>query len=173
MSAPEVHSAQLRHPGSATAHSGAVVTEEAVRAVLATVPDPELPPLSVLDLGIVAAVRVRPTASGAANVEVDLMPTFTGCPATALIRADVEAAVRALPGVGEVRVGWVGSPVWSAERISAKGRAALAAFGVSMGAACPRCAGERTQQDSAFGPTPCRALRFCEDCRDPFEAMKG
>ena len=173
MTAPDVHSAQLRHPGSATAHCGTEVTEEEVRAVLATVADPELPPLSVLDLGIVADVRVTARGGGATDIEVDLIPTFSGCPATGLIRADVEAALRALPGAGQVRVAWVAAPVWSPARISEHGREALRGFGVSMGTACPRCAGGHTQQDSAFGPTPCRALRFCEDCRDPFEAMKG
>lgn len=152
--------------------TGPPVTVDAVRAVLATVADPELPPLSVLDLGIVADVRVT-TGEGPVDIEVDLIPTFSGCPATGLIRADVAAALRALPGAGDVRVAWVAAPVWSPARISDHGREALRGFGVSMNTACPRCAGDHTQQDSAFGPTPCRALRFCEDCRDPFEAMKG
>lgn len=145
---------------------------EDVRAVLATVPDPELPALSVLDLGIVAAVRVGEPGPAGAHVEVDLVPTFTGCPATGAIRDDVEAALRAMPGAAPVTVRWVTAPVWSPERISAAGRARLAEYGVSMGTACPHCAGAGTRQDSAFGPTPCRALRFCEDCRNPFEAMK-
>ena len=147
-------------------------TPEAVRAVLAGVPDPELPALSVLDLGIVAAVRVATLDSGAADVEVDLVPTFTGCPATQVIRDDVEAALRAMPGVADARVRWVTEPVWTPARISADGRARLKAFGVSMDDGCPHCDSARTDQESAFGPTPCRALRFCEDCRNPFEAMK-
>ncbi|HWH31285.1 MAG TPA: 1,2-phenylacetyl-CoA epoxidase subunit PaaD [Egibacteraceae bacterium] len=142
-------------------------TPDAVRAALAGVPDPELPALSVLDLGIVAAVRVE----GAA-VEVDLVPTFTGCPATQVIRDEVEAALRAMPGVADARVRWVTAPVWSPARISAEGRTALKAFGVSMDAGCPHCDSARTDQESAFGPTPCRALRFCEDCRNSFEVMK-
>lgn len=147
-----------------------------VREALARVPDPELPPLSVLDLGIVADVRVLPDANGRADgarVEVDLVPTFTGCPATGVIRDDVERAVRALLGVTEAHVRWVASPVWSPERISAEGRQRLVAFGVAMDTGCPHCAGAATREDSAFGPTPCRTLRFCEDCRNPFEAMKG
>ena len=148
------------------------LTTDDVRAALARVADPELPPLSVLDLGIVADVRVGEGADGA-RVEVDLIPTFTGCPATGVIRDDVERAVRAAPGVSDVLVRWVATPVWSPERISATGRARLEAFGVSMHHGCPQCGAAATREDSAFGPTPCRALRFCEDCRNPFEAMKA
>jgi ring-1,2-phenylacetyl-CoA epoxidase subunit PaaD len=142
-------------------------------AALAAVPDPELPPVSIVELGMVAAVRVE-----GGRVEVDLVPTFSGCPAIEMIEADVESAVAGLDGVEGVQVRWVHEPVWSAARITDEGRAKLAAWdvGVDSGgadcAACPRCAGTRTTRTSRFGPTPCRSIHHCADCRDPFEIVR-
>ncbi len=154
------------------------VTPQEVRAVLATVPDPEMPPVTVADLGMVVDVRV----SGG-QVAVDLVPTFSGCPATGVIRADVARAVAALDGVTEVTVRFVRDVVWDPERISPEGREKLRAFGIAPpgsgqrlvqigGVRCPLCGSRNTAADSPFGPTPCRSTNYCRDCRNPFEAIK-
>lgn len=166
------------------------VTESDVRAVIDTVPDPEMPPVTVGDLGMVVDVRVAPDRGGPgpAHVEIDLVPTFSGCPATGMIRDDVTAAVRDLDGVGTVEVRFVGDVVWDPERITPRGRDRLRSFGIAppgsgqtlvqispprQGVACPLCGSRDTMLDSPFGPTPCRSTSYCRACRNPFEAIKA
>lgn len=146
--------------------------------MLGTVADPELPPVTVADLGMVTDVRVH-----GGRVEIDLVPTFSACPATPIIREDVEAAVGGLDGVDEVRVRFVSDVVWDPERITAQGREQLREFGIAPpgsgqtllgigGVTCPVCGSRNTVADSPFGPTPCRSTNYCQDCRNPFEAIK-
>lgn len=156
--------------GLATARSR--IDREAVRAALAQVMDPELPMVSIVDLGMVGDVSVEPI-SGA--IRVELLPTFVGCPALAMIEAAVAA-----------RLARLGPPVsvettfripWSSDRITPAGLVALAAAGIAAPAApdavrCPWCGSGRVVLDSSFGPTQCRSLLYCRDCRQPFEAMK-
>jgi len=146
-----------------------MVTAGAIEAILAGVPDPELPVCSIVDLGMVH--RVGFTDDG---VRVELLPTFIGCPAIDLIRDDVG---RALAGFGRVDVVTTFAVPWSSDRISPTGRAALAAAGIAPptdpeAMRCPHCHSARVVIDSAFGPTQCRTLWYCRDCRQPFEAMK-
>lgn len=148
-----------------------VITEDQVRARLATVMDPEIPAVSITDLGIVERVAITGDA-----IEVDLLPTFTGCPALDVIREDVE---QALAGDRPVLVRFVNSPAWTTERISEAGRAALGTYGISppllqIGAkpACPFCGSTDTVEESAFGPTLCRTIRYCTACRNPYEGFK-
>lgn len=170
-----------------SARTGTV--EAAVREALATVHDPEIPPCSIVDLGIVEDVRVRDGA-----VEVDLLPTFAGCPALDVIRRDAEAAVRGVAGDRAVRVEFVLTKAWTSDRITPAGREALRSYGVtppssdrpgavfvplaSLGrgraitVACPFCGSEQTVLESAFGPTLCRSTHYCRACRNPFEAFK-
>ena len=151
--------------------------------------DPEIPPCSIVDLGIVEAVRVS-----LQSVEVDLLPTFAGCPALDVIREDVTNAVQAAAGGREVLVRFVYSPPWTSDRITPRGRGALASYGVtpprdgtragavvfplaSVGlvprsAVCPFCGSDQTMLESAFGPTLCRSTHYCRSCRNPFEAFK-
>jgi len=144
----------------------------AVRAVLATIPDPELPVVSITDLGMVGDVRLEP--SGA--IRVELLPTWVGCPALDLVRdavVDRTTAATDLP----IEVTWVHRPPWTTARITAAGRAALTAAGIAVAddlAAihCPFCGSDRVVMDSAFGPTRCRSLQYCRACRQPFEAIK-
>lgn len=154
------------------------ITPDDVRAVLDTVPDPEMPPVSVGELGMV----VRVTVDGA-HVHVELVPTFSGCPAIAVIREDVTAAVLAMDGVESATVTFTNDVVWEPERIAASGRAKLAEFGIAPpgsgqtllgigGVTCPLCGSRDTVVDSPFGPTPCRASNYCKACRNPFEAIK-
>ena len=157
------------------------VTEAQVRAVLDAVPDPEMPPVSISELGMVVDVRVT-----AGQVEVDLVPTYSGCPALAVIREDVETALRDA-GIESFVVTFVNDVVWEPERISEAGRSKLKAFGIAppgsgqtllqIGRApqlvvCPWCGSRDTVADSPFGPTPCRSSSYCNACRNPFEVVK-
>jgi len=151
-----------------------MVTEAEVRAALAAVKDPEIPTASIVDLGILHDVRV----SGD-RVEIDLLPTFAGCPALDVIKQDVEQAARDL--AADVAVGFVNSPPWTTDRLNEDGKRALNAYGISspllqIGRAqtitCPYCGSDQTVEESAFGPTPCRTVRYCTSCRNPFEGFK-
>jgi ring-1,2-phenylacetyl-CoA epoxidase subunit PaaD len=147
------------------------MSSDDVWAALAEVMDPEIPVLSVVDLGVVAEVRVQ-----GEDVAVDLMPTFAACPATALIRRQVEERLRRLEGVGRVEVRLVSDPAWTSDRLTERGKELLASFGIAFPAAgvvrCPYCASERTERQSSFGPTLCRQVYYCTSCRQPFEAWK-
>jgi ring-1,2-phenylacetyl-CoA epoxidase subunit PaaD len=160
--------------------------EATVRAALNEVMDPELPMLSVVDLGIVHRVDVAP---GDGPIRVEILPTFVGCPALELIKASIAT-----------RLGAFGRPVhvsatfqipWTSERISEAGRAALLAAGIAPPASdaggtvgagglidleprvpCPHCGSRRTTLENLFGPTQCRTIRYCADCRQPFESIK-
>jgi ring-1,2-phenylacetyl-CoA epoxidase subunit PaaD len=139
--------------------------------------DPELPMVSILDLGMIGAIEVAESADdgSAGPIRVRLLPTFIGCPALDLIRQSVAAC---LEGFGRpVAIEVTFSPPWTTDRISAAGRQALTAAGIAEPSApgdvrCPWCASARVVMDSAFGPTQCRSLYYCRDCRQPFEAMK-
>jgi ring-1,2-phenylacetyl-CoA epoxidase subunit PaaD len=159
--------------------------ELAVWDALAQVRDPEIPPISITDLGIVERVRV-----GRTTIEVDLLPTFAGCPALDVIRGDAARAVEAAAPGRDVEVRFVLSPPWTSDRITPEGREALRGYGLtppgegpvflplasitarSVAATCPFCGSEDTELESAFGPTLCRSTHFCRSCRNPFEAFK-
>jgi ring-1,2-phenylacetyl-CoA epoxidase subunit PaaD len=156
-----------------------------VRGALASVHDPEIPPLSIVDLGIVERIEVTEGA-----VRVDLLPTFAGCPALDAIREDVMSALGAAVPSLTPTVRFISSPPWTTDRITGEGRASLRAYGltppsgsgpvrVAIGRrpeterrACPFCGSDDTVLDSAFGPTLCRSTHFCRACRNPFEAFK-
>lgn len=152
-------------------------------SVLSGVMDPEVPVLSVVDLGIVRDVRDE-----AGRLAIDLTPTYTGCPATAAIRLDVENAIEAA-GLGRPAIRLVTSPAWTTDWISQDARARLRDYGIAPpeGAAprgkralfaddppvaCPRCGSARTRRTSAFGSTACKALYACAACAEPFEHFK-
>ncbi len=128
------------------------------RAVAAGVEDPELPALTIADLGILRDVTLRD-----GTLEVTITPTYTGCPATAVIGWEIEAALERA-GLGPARVRTVLAPAWSS--------AALTAAAGAAPPACPRCASPRTELLSAFGATACKSLHRCLACREPFEAFK-
>lgn len=138
---------------------------------LRTVMDPEIPVLSVVDLGIVEAVRV-----GEEVVEVDLIPTFVACPATRLIVEAVRAEVARHVPDRRVAVRLLTAPPWTTARVTEEGRRQLVSFGIAFEDGglppCPFCGSARTVLASDFGPTLCRRVYYCEDCRQPFEAMK-
>lgn len=142
---------------------------------LAPVEDPEIPALTLIDLGIVRFVT--PRSDGV--LEVGLSPTYTGCPATEFIRGLVARAL-AEAGVGEIAITQVLSPAWSSDWITPEGRSKLAAYGIvppsdersSRPIACPRCNSVDTECISQFGSTPCKALHRCRQCLEPFECFK-
>ena len=147
-------------------------SELEVRAELASVPDPELPVLSVVDLGIVHRVDVRPEA-----IDVAILPTFVGCPALDVIRATIAERLGERFG-REIHVETTFEVPWTSDRISAAGRAALKDAGIAPPAdpsamRCPFCESRDVVMDSAFGPTQCRSLFYCRGCRQPFEALKS
>ncbi|MFY9510669.1 MAG: 1,2-phenylacetyl-CoA epoxidase subunit PaaD [Rubrivivax sp.] len=147
-------------------------------AVLDTVPDPEIPVLSLRDLGIVREVLAQGD-----TIEVVLTPTYSGCPATEVIADSVHAAFAAA-GCSEVTVRHRLAPAWTTDWISEAGRSKLRDYGIAPpGAAqtisirprnivCPRCASGDTERLSAFGSTACKALYRCRACREPFEHFK-
>jgi ring-1,2-phenylacetyl-CoA epoxidase subunit PaaD len=158
--------------------------EGRVREVLAEIPDPEIPACSIVDLGMVERVGATEEA-----VEVDLLPTFVGCPAKDIIGDEVEKAVRTVAPNRAVRIRFVYDPPWTTDRITERGKQALRSFGISphweragknvaipllkgSGVACPYCGSAETVTESAFGPTPCRTVHFCRSCRNPFEGFK-
>ena len=155
--------------------------------VVATVTDPELPMVTLADLGIVREVR-----EDAGRVTVAITPTYSGCPAMEAIRDDIVAALRRA-GFERASVRTVLSPAWTTDWITAAGRAKLAAAGIAppgaapvrrkgpvpltlggppTGVTCPHCGHRETQQIAAFSATACRELRRCPACREPFEHVK-
>ena len=153
-------------------------TRERIMAILEGVPDPEIPAVSVVDLGIVRDVCGDPPA-------VLITPTSTGCPATLMIEQMVRAALDA-GGFGHLAIKTVLSPAWTTDWISERGREQLRAYGIApppRGAAsrslrgndiveCPRCSSVRTEEVSRFGSTPCKAQWRCLDCYEPFDRFK-
>jgi ring-1,2-phenylacetyl-CoA epoxidase subunit PaaD len=147
---------------------------EAAWQALASVEDPELPALSIVDLGIVRSVTLE--SDGALNI--GLTPTYSGCPATEVIHGSAKHALTAA-GLAPFRLHTLLAPAWSSDWISAEGRGKLAAYGIvppernsDRPPACPRCASLETDCISEFGSTPCKALHRCRDCLEPFERFK-
>jgi ring-1,2-phenylacetyl-CoA epoxidase subunit PaaD len=147
-------------------------SEADVRAVLATVPDPEIPVLSVVDLGIIHRVDV-----GRERIDIAILPTFVGCPALDVIRSTIGERV-AERFDRPVRVETTFEVPWTSDRISPTGLAALRGAGIAppiepSAMRCPFCDSADVVMDSAFGPTQCRSLFYCRGCRQPFEALKS
>ena len=157
-----------------------MIDQQAIWQALEGVKDPEIPALSVVELGVIRNVHVAGQA-----VTVDFAPTFAGCPALDVMRAAIEARLRVL-GASTVVVRLVLSPPWTTDFISDAGRAKLKAFGLSPPprhngliqilfaeeAACPYCDSTDTTLKNSFGPTLCRAIYVCNTCRQPFEQFK-
>lgn len=153
--------------GSPSPH--AAIDEAAVRAALAEVMDPELPMVSIVDLGMIGSVGV------AGSIDVELLPTYVGCPALELIRGAVTDRLAAFGR--PVRVTASFATPWTSDRITPAGLAALASAGIApptdiADTRCPLCASADVVRDSLFGPTQCRSLYYCRSCRQPFEAIK-
>lgn len=158
----------------------AMALEREVMAILASVPDPEIPAVSVVDLGI-----VRGLDPDGAVPTVTITPTYSGCPATLVIEQMIRAALDGA-GRGEVAIRTVLSPPWTTDWISDQGREKLHAYGIAPPprgagqsalrnlevAQCPRCRSPDTVEISRFGSTPCKALWRCKACLEPFDRFK-
>jgi ring-1,2-phenylacetyl-CoA epoxidase subunit PaaD len=160
------------------------VTRERLLAVLDTVMDPEVPVLSVVELGIIRDVEVRGDA-----VKVTVTPTYSGCPAMHIIERDIEAALRE-NGAGAVEIATRHSPAWTTDWMPALAREKLRAYGIAPpGSAahdapiaigrrrpavlCPYCGSGETESRSEFGSTACKAIHVCRACEQPFEEFKA
>jgi ring-1,2-phenylacetyl-CoA epoxidase subunit PaaD len=159
-----------------------MVTAAQVWAALEAIPDPEIPVVSLVDLGVIRSVDVEE-----GQVRVELTPTFLGCPALEAMRRALENAVSELGGEPDVHV--IQDDSWSTDRITPNGREKLRAAGFAPPAPreagaptlvqlkarvhrCPYCGSTDTTLENLFGPTPCRSLRFCQSCRQPYEQFK-
>jgi ring-1,2-phenylacetyl-CoA epoxidase subunit PaaD len=168
-----------RHQAEPTAEEGYSGLSRA-HQIAAAVVDPEIPVLTLEDLGVLRGVERRE-----GRIVVQLTPTYTGCPATLAIKLAVEAAL-AEAGMADARVETVLSPPWSTDQITAEGRRKLKEFGIAPPAgkasaralfgkeevACPRCGSTKTVRISEFGSTACKALWRCEACAEPFDYFK-
>jgi len=143
------------------------VTLDAVHEALATVADPEIPAVSIVDLGMVEDVRIEPDA-----LRIELLPTFVGCPALEAIQGAVEERLAGFERPVEVEFGF--RVPWTTDRITAQGRKRLRASGFAPPdeATCPYCGSADVALENLFGPTQCRSLHYCRACRQPFEAFK-
>jgi ring-1,2-phenylacetyl-CoA epoxidase subunit PaaD len=171
--------------------SSAVLPDiQMVRHWLAQVPDPEIPVISLTDLGIIRDVEWQGD-----TLVITVTPTYSGCPATSVINMDIEAALRA-KGIEKLRLERQLSPPWTADWITAEGREKLRAYGIAppidgtaadgrlagrvarlagtsnLVIACPRCGSTKTEKISQFGSTPCKASYRCTDCLEPFDYFK-
>lgn len=156
--------------------AGETPAVQAIARVLANVPDPEIPAVSVIDLGIVREIHAN---------RVVITPTYTGCPATLAIKQMIRQALDA-NGFADVTIETALSPPWSSDWLSDEGREKLRAYGIApppKGAAqaslrndthaqCPRCGSMNTEEISRFGSTPCKALWRCKACAEPFDRFK-
>jgi ring-1,2-phenylacetyl-CoA epoxidase subunit PaaD len=157
-----------------------MVTVERVWAALGEIPDPEIPAVSLVDLGVVRTVAVEGD-----KVRVEFTPTFLGCPAVEVMREQMVKRINDLGAEAEIDVVAAG---WSSDRITPEGRRKLEESGFAppaSGAAptslvqlqavvsrCPYCGSDDTRLENLFGPTPCRSIRYCASCRQPFEQFK-
>jgi ring-1,2-phenylacetyl-CoA epoxidase subunit PaaD len=159
-----------------------VVTEAEVWEALAGIADPEIPVISLVELGVVRDVEVED-----GRVRVEFTPTFLGCPALEVMRDQMAAKVRELGAEPDIRV--IADDSWSTDRITPAGREKLREAGFAPPAPrragapslvqlqrgpfrCPYCGSTDTELENIFGPTPCRSLRYCKTCRQPFEQFK-
>ncbi|WP_329456835.1 1,2-phenylacetyl-CoA epoxidase subunit PaaD [Streptomyces sp. NBC_01497] len=159
--------------------------ERELRGVAGAVPDPELPVVSLAELGVLRDVRVSYAPDGHPSVRVELTPTYTGCPAVETMSEDIEQALRS-HGQRDVAVVTVLAPPWSTDDISEEGRRKLAEAGIapprprgtdgvvalSLTVRCPHCGSTATELLSRFSSTACKALRRCTACGEPFDHFK-
>jgi ring-1,2-phenylacetyl-CoA epoxidase subunit PaaD len=143
------------------------MNEAEIRAVLETVMDPEIPAISVVDLGIVRSVR---------DGKVQITPTYSGCPATLVIEQSIRQALDAA-GYCEIAIETQIFPPWTTDWISEEGKARLKAYGIAppdlaKAATCPQCGSTDTEEISRFGSTPCKAQWRCKSCLEPFDRFK-
>ena len=156
------------------------ITEEQVRTWLEEVKDPEIPVLSLIDLGVITHIDIAPN-----TVTVEMTPTFVGCPALDMMKAEVVETLRK-HGIENTHVHVSFREAWTSDKITERGKQALKKFGLAPPPdsrlfadleilerpQCPRCSGTDTELKNPFGPTLCRAIYYCHSCREAFEQFK-
>ncbi len=164
--------------------------DAAVWAALAQIPDPEIPSISLVDLGVIGGFEFAARPEGGEQLTIDLLPTFVGCPAIEVMREQIVEQLGQLQLADAVAVNLSFVEPWTSDRITPAGREALRSSGfappVTIGstfpgdmltvlpiATCPYCASRNTALENPFGPTLCRSIYYCADCRQPFEAFKA
>lgn len=157
-----------------------MLTKDEIQRWLEEVKDPEIPVLSIVDLGIITAIEIDDRI-----VRIEMTPTFVGCPALDFMKHEIEQKLQS-KGISEVKVSVSFRDPWSSDKISEKGKQALKQFGLAPPpshtllqdidilehALCPRCDGTNTEMKTPFGPTLCRSIHFCYDCKEAFEQFK-
>jgi ring-1,2-phenylacetyl-CoA epoxidase subunit PaaD len=170
-------------------HTGILPEEKKIRELLETVNDPEVPVLSVMDLGIVRTINISKNKNDTVeNIEVTITPTYSGCPAMDVIRIMIKMKLLE-HGYKNVTVKETLSPAWTTDWMSEEGKKKLKEYGIAPpnpkqqvcdmklfehneAVQCPRCNSYHTRRISEFGSTPCKALYVCDDCREPFDYFK-
>ena len=154
-------------------------TVEQVFHWLEEVKDPEIPVLSLVDLGVITHVETK-----GRKISIEMTPTFVGCPALDMMQEEIKATLQKY-GAEEVTINISFREPWSSDKISEKGKQALKQFGIAPPspliddlviletAACPRCQGTHTELKNTFGPTLCRSIHYCNDCHEAFEQFKA
>lgn len=149
------------------------VTVEEIYQILSAVKDPEIPVISIQDLGVLQHIAINDGL-----VQVGIIPTYSACPAMQVIRTDIKTTLLA-HDIDQVEVNLLDDPIWTTEMITTKGRAAMQAYGITPPLAmnekvvkCPQCGSEKTACISEFGSTACKALYRCESCLEPFDYFK-
>jgi ring-1,2-phenylacetyl-CoA epoxidase subunit PaaD len=171
----DLHKSNMELPGNLKV-SPLEGTREAIRQILETVTDPEIPVLTIADMGIIRDIRLTED-----NIEVIITPTYTGCPAMDMISMNIKMALLE-KGYNKVKVTSVLSPAWTTDWMSEEGKRKLTAYGIAApdkkfsipkdGVECPQCHSGNTKLISEFGSTACKALYQCNDCKEPFDYFK-
>lgn len=152
---------------------------DSVRSAVATVPDPEYPDVSIVDLGLLESVSVDAGEADEVVAHVGLIPTFGGCPALAMIATDVRDAVESAVGIDRCEVAWLPGPVWSIDRMTPTAQRALAhdytvvLRGADGSLRCPVCGSADVDDQAMAGPTRCRSIAWCNSCRNAVEVMRN
>ncbi|MGO0062941.1 1,2-phenylacetyl-CoA epoxidase subunit PaaD [Brevibacillus fluminis] len=160
------------------AYETAAMLENACWRLLEEVKDPEIPAISMVEMGMIHKVSANDGV-----VVVEVLPTFVGCPALEIMKKNIEDALGPVEGVKEVHVRFVYDPQWTSDRISIEGRGKLRSFGIApppldykegdpWEVTCPYCDSPYTKIENLFGPAACRSILYCRHCKNPFEALK-
>jgi len=153
-----------------------IIEEEKIKAILASVCDPEIPVLSIADMGILRAVKINKD-----EVEIVITPTYTGCPAMDMIAMSIRLVLHE-NGYRKIKINSILSPAWSSDWMTEEGKQKLKRYGIAApdknfefaadGVECPQCNSTNTKLISEFGSTACKALYQCHDCKEPFDYFK-
>jgi ring-1,2-phenylacetyl-CoA epoxidase subunit PaaD len=156
-------------------------SKEKITQILSTVTDPEVPVLTIMDLGIVRGIKTDDSSSGDGDIEIIITPTYTGCPAMDMIAMNIRLALIE-NGFNKIKITSVLSPAWTTDWMSETGKQKLKAYGIAApdkkfdipadGVECPQCNSTNTKLVSEFGSTACKALYQCNDCKEPFDYFK-